>query len=153
MNELSQSDHGTASSFYGRSTSTTRTNSWQPGEVLPTSNSQRAAAIAEEVANEPLDYWSDDDRLFSDECHEQEHHQPVIWENVKSLLSSKLLVFRDHLSQLGDCICAVEDTVKCLEQQVTAFASDESLSSSSGSTSSTGGANLRKRKRRNPLSL
>ena len=61
-NELSQSGHGTASSFYGRSTSTTRTNSWQPGEVLPTSNSQRAAAIAEEVANEPFDYLSDEDR-------------------------------------------------------------------------------------------
>ena len=76
----------------------------------------------------------------------------MIWEDVKPL-SSELLVFRDHLLQLGDRICVVEDTVKRLEQQVTAFASDESLSSSSGSTSSTGGVNLRKRKRRNPLSL
>ena len=31
-------------------------------KFYPTSNSQRAAAIAEEVANEPLDYLSDDDR-------------------------------------------------------------------------------------------
>ena len=55
--EWPRDSHG----FYGRSTSTTGTNSWQPGEVLPTSNSQRAAAITEEVANEPLDYLSDDD--------------------------------------------------------------------------------------------
>ena len=85
--------------------------------------------------------------LFSDKRHEQEHHQPAIWEDVESLSSSELLVFRDHLSQLGDRICAVEDTVKRLEQQVIAFASDESLSTSSGSTLSTGGVNLRKRKR------
>lgn len=113
----------TASSFYGSRGSSRETlgtdTTWQPGEIIPTAGPGNAPSL-------------NDGEL----CFRTDQYQSPMWEDIKSLFAAEFTKFHDHLSQLSDRVCEVEQTVKNLGQQVTDLASEGSLSSSSASSSS-----------------
>lgn len=154
---------GAIGNFYGapRRDSTvtdSRTGPWQPGETLPVHTSAQPRQTLSRAFN---DFMDDDDDIMSDSQHRQlpahertlpNEEQPLLWRDVKALISAEFARFHESLEQISDRICDVEDTVVNLEKKVTDIES-EGQSSSSGSASTTPSGGTQKRKRRSPLSL
>ena len=156
---------GAIGSFYGPArresmVTESRTGPWQPGETLPVLTSAQPRQSLSRVFNGLMDEEDDDD--LADSQHRQlptprEHalrheQQPLLWSDVKSLMSAEFARFHESLEQINDRICDVEDTIVNLEKKVTDIES-EGQSSSSGSASATPSGGTQKRKRRSPLSL
>lgn len=156
---------GTITNFYGapRRDSTvteSRTGPWQPGETLdlPVHTSAQPRQTLSRAFNDFVD--DDDDDLAANQHRQlptREHalrheEQPLLWSDVKALISAEFARFHESLEQINDRICDVEDTIVNLEKKVTDIES-EGQSSSSGSASATPSGGTQKRKRRSPLSL
>ena len=140
---------GAIGCFYGRARSDStvtesRTGPWQPGETLPVHTSAQSRQILSRAINGFIDKGDDDDladnqrrQLPTTHEHALRHEkQPLLWSDVKSLISAGFARFHESLEQINDRICDVEDTVVNLEKKVTDIES-EGQSSSSGSASAT----------------